>query len=137
MHDIIPIFCIGETLEQRESGQVEAVIKKQFFGGLQDIEPKDIARIVIAYEPVWAIGTGKTATPEQAEEVHAMIRDMLVKEFGLEIANGVKILYGGSVKAENTQELLSKPNIDGALVGGASLKVQDFIGIINNARLLF
>lgn len=136
-HGIIPIFCIGETLEQRESDQVEAVIKKQFFGGLQDIKPNDMARIVIAYEPVWAIGTGKTATPEQAEEVHAMIRDMLIKEFGLEIANGVKILYGGSVKAENTQELLSKPNIDGALVGGASLKAQDFIGIINNAKLLF
>lgn len=136
-HDIIPIFCIGETLQQREANQVEVVITQQFFGGLKDIKPEDMAKIVIAYEPVWAIGTGKTATPEQAEEVHTMIRNMLVKEFGLEIANGVKILYGGSVKADNTQELLSKPNIDGALVGGASLKAQDFIGIINNAKLLY
>ena len=135
-HELIPIFCLGETLAQRESGQVEVIIKQQFTDGLRDIATKDIARIIIAYEPVWAIGTGKTATPTQAEEVHAMIRELLIKEFGPEIANGVKILYGGSVKAENTQELLSQPNIDGALVGGASLKPADFIGIINNAQLL-
>jgi len=135
-HDLIPIFCMGETLVQREANQVETVIKQQFFGGLQDIKPGDIVKIIIAYEPIWAIGTGKTATPEQAEEVHAMIRGMLIKEFGPEVANVIKILYGGSVKADNTKELLSKPNIDGALVGGASLKAQDFIGIINNAKLL-
>jgi len=132
-HNLIPIFCVGETLKERESGQVSAVIGAQFFAGLVDITPADMAKIVIAYEPVWAIGTGKTATPDQAEEVHAMIRNMLVEKFGQTIADIVRILYGGSVKSSNSKELLSKPNIDGALVGGASLKADDFIGIVKNA----
>ncbi|EKE01401.1 MAG: Triosephosphate isomerase [uncultured bacterium] len=132
-HNLVPIFCVGETLEEREAGKVNEVIGAQFSGGLMDLTPEHMAKIVIAYEPVWAIGTGKTATPEQAEEVHAVIRNMLVKQFGQTTADIVKILYGGSVKPSNSKELLSKPNIDGALVGGASLKPEDFIGIIKNA----
>ncbi|MBU0745035.1 MAG: triose-phosphate isomerase [Gammaproteobacteria bacterium] len=131
-HGLTPIFCIGETLAEREGDQVETVITTQITGGLVDITQEEITKIVVAYEPVWAIGTGKTATPEQAEEVHLMIRQMLSKKFG-DATDKISILYGGSVKAANTKELLSKPNIDGALVGGASLKAEDFIGIIKNA----
>lgn len=133
VHNIVPIFCVGETLEEREAGKVSTVIETQFAGGLKDLTPEQLEKMVIAYEPVWAIGTGKTATPEQAEEVHAMIRQMLVKQFGQTTADIVRILYGGSVKPSNSKELLSQPNIDGALVGGASLKAEDFIGIIKNA----
>lgn len=132
-YNLIPIFCVGETLQERESGQVNTVIGTQFSGGLMDITAENMAKIVIAYEPVWAIGTGKTATPEQAEEVHAMIRNMLLQNFGQTTADIVRIIYGGSVKSANSKELLSKPNIDGALVGGASLKADDFINIIKNA----
>ncbi len=131
-HGLIPIFCLGETLTERESGKINEVITTQLAGGLRDLTATDIAQIVIAYEPVWAIGTGKTATPEQAEEVHVLIRETLAKKFG-EVASKVRILYGGSVKPSNSKELLSKPNIDGALVGGASLKAEDFLGIIKNA----
>ncbi|MEI8054606.1 MAG: triose-phosphate isomerase [bacterium] len=130
---LIPIFCVGETLAEREAGKVNAVIGTQFSGGLADLTTEDMKQVVIAYEPVWAIGTGKTATPGQAEEVHAMIRKMLVEKFGQAIADIVRLLYGGSVKPSNSKELLSEPNIDGALVGGASLKAEDFIGIIKNA----
>jgi triosephosphate isomerase (TIM) len=132
-HNLVAIFCVGETLQERESGKVNEVIKNQFIGGLEGLSAENMQKIVIAYEPVWAIGTGKTATPEQAEEVHAMIRQELVEKFGQETANIVRILYGGSVKPSNSKELLSKPNIDGALVGGASLKAEDFIGIIKNS----
>lgn len=131
-HDLTPIFCIGETLVEREAGKMNDVIATQLDGGLLNLTQNDIVKIVIAYEPVWAIGTGKTATPEQAEEVHGLIRKILAKKFG-EAANEVSILYGGSVKPSNSKELLAKPNIDGALVGGASLKAEDFIGIIKNA----
>lgn len=122
---LIPIFCIGETLQERESGMMSSVIKKQFINGLSGLVLENINKIIIAYEPVWAIGTGKTATPEQAEEVHAIIREMA--------GDVVRIIYGGSVKPSNCKELLSKPNIDGVLVGGASLKAEDFIGIIKSA----
>jgi triosephosphate isomerase (TIM) len=132
-HSFIPIVCMGETLQEREAGKVNEVISAQFSNGLKDLTLEDMAKIVIAYEPIWAIGTGKTASPEQAEEVHAMIREMLVKQFGQATADIVRVLYGGSVKPANTKELLSQPNIDGALVGGASLKPEDFIGIIKNA----
>jgi triosephosphate isomerase len=132
-HKLIPIFCIGETLEEREAGKVNEVIGAQFSGGLAGLTLEDVAKIVIAYEPIWAIGTGKTASPEQAEEVHTMIREMLAKQFGQATADIVRVLYGGSVKPANAKELLSQPNIDGALVGGASLKPEDFIGIIKNA----
>jgi len=131
-HNIIPIFCIGETLAEREAEKIESVISTQLTGGLIDLTANDITKIVIAYEPVWAIGTGKTATKEQAEEVHLMIRQMLAKQFGQANADVIRILYGGSVKPNNTKELLSQPNIDGALIGGASLKPEDFIGIIKS-----
>lgn len=131
-HQLIPIVCIGETLAEREANKVNEVITTQITQGLADISQDDAKKLVIAYEPVWAIGTGKTATPEQAEEVHAFIREMLTKIFGSEIAQNTKILYGGSVKASNSKEILFKPNIDGALVGGASLKAEDFIGIIKS-----
>ncbi|CAL7959285.1 Triosephosphate isomerase [Gammaproteobacteria bacterium] len=130
---LVPIFCVGETLTEREAGKVNAVIGIQFSGGLVDLTAEDMKKVVIAYEPVWAIGTGKTATPQQAEEVHAIIRKMLVEKFGQVTADVVRLLYGGSVKPSNSKELLSQPNIDGALVGGASLKAEDFIGIIKNA----
>lgn len=132
-HGLTPIFCVGETLEEREANKVGEVIATQLLGGLLGITQEEVTKIVIAYEPVWAIGTGKTASPEQAEEVHLMIRQMLTKQFGQENADVISLLYGGSVKASNSKELLSQPNIDGALVGGASLKVEDFVGIIKNA----
>ena len=132
-HQLTPIVCVGETLEEREAGKVQNVIGTQMTGGLAEFTAEEAAKMVIAYEPVWAIGTGKTATPEQAEEVHAMIRAILVKQFGQNTAEVIRIIYGGSVKASNSKELLSLPNIDGALVGGASLKAEDFIGIIKNA----
>lgn len=132
-HGLTPIFCVGETLSERDAGKVNVVIETQFSAGLMDSTTEEMSKIVIAYEPVWAIGTGKTATPEQAEEVHAIIRKLIVKRFGQATADVVRILYGGSVKSSNSKELLSKPNIDGALVGGASLKADDFIRIIKNS----
>lgn len=131
-HQLIPIVCVGETLGQRESGQVRDVVTFQVVEGLKGLTPAQVADLVIAYEPVWAIGTGKTATAAQAEEVHVIIRDVLVKEFGKDAAQKNRILYGGSVKPSNSKELLSLENIDGALVGGASLKAADFIGIIQS-----
>ena len=132
-HDLLPIVCIGESLAEREAGQTMNVIKTQCAGSLAGLSGEDMKRITIAYEPIWAIGTGKTATAAQAQEVHAFIRSWLKGAFGQDVANVVRIQYGGSVKAENTVELLSQPDIDGALVGGASLKVDLFCGIITNA----
>lgn len=129
-NNIIPIVCVGETLQERESGQLHKVIGQQVVRGLHGLNPKEAADVVVAYEPVWAIGTGKTATGQEAEEAHFLIRSLLTEMFGTPMAEKIRILYGGSVKSENAKELLSFPNIDGALVGGASLKVQDFIGII-------
>ena len=131
--DLIPIVCVGETLEQREAGETNAVVAGQIAGSLEGLDPERAGGIVIAYEPVWAIGTGKTATPQQAEEVHAMIRGELTKMFGDTIAEQIRLQYGGSVKPGNASELLSQPNIDGALVGGASLKADDFKAIIQAA----
>jgi len=128
--NLIPIVCVGETLEQREADQTEAVIEAQVYGSLEGLDEARAANIVIAYEPVWAIGTGKTATKEQAEEVHAFIRGLLGKRYTIEVADQIRIQYGGSVKPANAADLLSQPNIDGALVGGASLKVDDFVAII-------
>jgi triosephosphate isomerase (TIM) len=130
---LIPIVCVGETLEQREEGLVQDVINTQIIEGLQGLTEQEVGDLVIAYEPIWAIGTGKTATPEQAEEVHVMIRGIISQQFGNMAAEKVRILYGGSVKPSNSKELLSLENIDGALVGGASLKASDFIEIIKNA----
>jgi triosephosphate isomerase len=127
--DLTPIVCVGELLAEREAGQTAAVIKRQFEGSLADVSPEQIEKIVVAYEPVWAIGTGKVATPAQAEEVHADLRRLLTERYNERSAKQVRILYGGSVKPSNAAELLAQPNIDGALVGGASLKAEDFLGI--------
>jgi triosephosphate isomerase len=126
---LIPIVCVGELLAEREAGQTGAVIRRQFEGSLANVSVDRIERVVIAYEPVWAIGTGKVATPEQAAEVHADLRTLLVERYNERSAQSVRILYGGSVKPGNAGDLLSQPNIDGALVGGASLKIDDFLGI--------
>lgn len=131
--NLIPIVCVGETLEDREAGRTEAVVETQIRGSLEGLDEIRAAGIVIAYEPVWAIGTGKTATPEQAEEVHAFLRKQLATLFTEDAASQIRIQYGGSVKPGNAKELLGQPNIDGALVGGASLKVADFMGIIEAA----
>ena len=120
-HDLKPILCIGEKLEEREAGTMEAVIKDQIIGGLQNVTAEEMANVVLAYEPVWAIGTGKTATPAQAQEVHAFIRNLLTDLYGKEVAENVTIQYGGSMNDANAAELLAQKDIDGGLVGGASL----------------
>ncbi len=130
---LTPIVCVGETLAEREADETTKVIDTQCRGSLAGLTPEQAAKIVIAYEPVWAIGTGKTATPAQAEEVHAHIRALLVQLFGKPTADGLRIQYGGSVKADNAAELLRQPNIDGALVGGASLKADGFAAIVKAA----
>jgi triosephosphate isomerase (TIM) len=130
---LIPIVCVGETLEQREAGQTQSVVRSQCIGSLAGLSPEQMNKTVLAYEPVWAIGTGKTATPAQAEEVHSDIRSLLAERFTRATADSVVIQYGGSVKADNANDLLSQPNIDGALVGGASLKSDSFLAIIQAA----
>jgi triosephosphate isomerase len=125
-----PIFCIGELLEEREAGITEKIIEKQVKSGLEGISSDDMSKIIIAYEPVWAIGTGKTASPGQAQEVHAFIRSLLSEKYGSSVSNNIIIQYGGSVNSNNAGELLFQEDIDGALVGGASLKVESFICII-------
>jgi triosephosphate isomerase (TIM) len=127
---LTPVFCVGETLAEREAGRTFAVLNEQVRGGLAGVELAD-APLVVAYEPVWAIGTGKTATTEQAQEVHAFIRELLAGLYEKNIAAQIRILYGGSVKPENVDDLLLQPDIDGALVGGASLKAESFGRIIN------
>jgi triosephosphate isomerase len=130
---LIPIVCVGELLAEREAGKTGSVIKTQFDGSLAGVSAEQIEKTVIAYEPVWAIGTGKVATPEQAAEVHADLRRLLVERYNDRSAAKVRILYGGSVKASNAGELLAQPNVDGALVGGASLKADEFLGIAAGA----
>lgn len=129
-HGLFPVVCIGETLEQREEKRTFDVLDTQMQGGLRDLTAGDMQKITIAYEPVWAIGTGKTATPELAEEVHSHIREKIKGIFDQGTASGARILYGGSVKPENIDELMAKDNIDGALVGGASLKTDAFERIV-------
>ena len=124
-----PIVCVGELLEEREAGKTAEVIRQQFEGSLANVSAEQIKTTVIAYEPVWAIGTGKVATPEQAEQVHADLRKQLTERYNAEIAGRARILYGGSVKPDNAAELLGQANIDGALIGGASLEVDDFLAI--------
>lgn len=128
-HGLAPIVCVGERLEERESGQTEAVVRRQVEGALAGLAPQQVAGLVVAYEPVWAIGTGKTATPEDADSVHAYCRQVLASLYGEAEAKKMCIQYGGSVKADNAAALMAKPNIDGALVGGASLKVESFAPI--------
>lgn len=124
------IFCVGETLKEREEGKTFSVIERQLMGGLKNLGVKEFENIVIAYEPVWAIGTGKTATPQQAEEVHRFIRVQVEKLYSRETAEGVRIQYGGSVTPENIKGLMDQEDIDGALVGGASLKAETFLKIV-------
>ena len=125
-----PIFCIGELLEEREAGVMEKIIEKQIKVGLKDISSEVMSNVVIAYEPVWAIGTGKTASPEQAQEVHKFIRNLINEKYGVSISENIILQYGGSVNSNNARELLFQKDIDGALVGGASLKADSFISII-------
>jgi triosephosphate isomerase len=130
---LIPIFCVGELLEERENGTTNDVVKRQVLKGLDGISDEDMKNVIVAYEPVWAIGTGKTASPAQAQEVHEFIRDLIEIDYSLEVANDLVIQYGGSVKPDNAKELLSQKDIDGALVGGACLKADSFMGIIKGA----
>jgi triosephosphate isomerase len=133
-HALVPIVCVGETLEQREAGRVGEVIRHQIEGCLSGLSAQEVAGLIAAYEPVWAIGTGRTAAPQQAQEVHALIRGIVSQQVGSDAAASLRILYGGSVNPKNSRELLSQEDIDGALVGGASLKAPDFIEIIRSAR---
>lgn len=132
-NSITPILCIGETLEQRESGHTEQVVLTQLSGCLRDIPLETGTEIVIAYEPVWAIGTGKTATAQQAQEVHSLIRNWLADSYSRAVADTICVLYGGSVKPDNIAELLAQPDIDGGLIGGASLKIEDFCAMLETA----
>lgn len=125
------IVCVGEMLAERDAGNTETVVKTQLTGALDGLTVADMERIIIAYEPVWAIGTGKTATPEQAQEMHAFIRSTIAETQGAEVAAAVRILYGGSVKPDNIGDLMRQPDIDGALVGGASLEAASFAAIVN------
>jgi triosephosphate isomerase len=128
-HNIRPIVCCGEVLEEREADRQFDVVKKQITDGLFHLTAEQFANIVIAYEPVWAIGTGKTATPQQAQEMHAFIRGLIAEKYGKEVADETSILYGGSCKPGNAKELFANPDVDGGLIGGASLNADDFIAI--------
>ena len=132
-YGLFPIVCIGETLKQKEAGETEEVIKTQLNGCFSELSDPEMKKITIAYEPVWAIGTGRTATPEQAQEVHQQIRDWLRSQFESGVVDGLRIQYGGSVKPGNARDLMIQPDIDGALVGGASLKAENFAAIIKAA----
>lgn len=129
--DIRPIMCCGETLEERESGKMEAVVKEQIVGGLKDVSAEDLSKVVIAYEPIWAIGTGVTASSEQANDAIAFIRSLLKEMYTEEISEEIQIQYGGSVKPANVEEIMNQSDIDGALVGGASLKTDSFMDLVN------
>jgi len=129
-HDLTPLLCVGESLEQRETGQTFSVIEEELEIGLNGLTTEQLQSMILAYEPIWAIGTGKTASPEQAEEVHAFIREWLGERADKETAQAIRILYGGSVKPENIEGLMAKENIDGGLVGGASLKADSFAQIV-------
>jgi triosephosphate isomerase len=132
--DLTVIMCVGETLAQRDQGNAERVVSGQLSGGLSGLTASDLARIIIAYEPVWAIGTGRTATPEQAQEMHAFIRRVFAEKYSDEVASAVRVLYGGSVKPDNIAGLMRQTDIDGALVGGASLKADVFAQIVHYNR---
>ena len=132
--ELVPIVCVGETLEQREGGDAQRVLERQFKGGFRGLTPHEISRIILAYEPVWAIGTGRTATPEMAAESHHLLRGLVSGQFGDEAASQLRILYGGSVKPDNISGLMAEEEIDGALVGGASLQADSFCAIVNYLR---
>jgi triosephosphate isomerase (TIM) len=128
---LVPIVCVGETLEEREGGETRRVLERQFRGGFAGLTAPEFSRIIVAYEPVWAIGTGRTATPEIAAESHSILRGLTGKEFGAEVAGALRILYGGSVKPDNVRGLMAQDDIDGALVGGASLQADSFAALLN------
>ncbi len=128
---LMPIVCVGETLEEREKNHTESVLRRQFEGGFAALTPAEFSRILLAYEPVWAIGTGRTSTPEMAAEAHALLRSLAAKHFSGDVAAGLRILYGGSVKPNNVKALMAEEEIDGALVGGASLDARSFASIVN------
>lgn len=128
-NDLVPIFCVGEVLEERENGTYNDVVKSQV-EALFSLSAEDFAKIVIAYEPVWAIGTGKTATSDQAQDMHAHIRNVISEKYGKEVADNTSILYGGSCKPSNAKELFAKPDVDGGLIGGAALQADSFMGIV-------
>jgi len=133
-HDLHPIVCVGESLEERERGDTVQIVERQVKEGLKGLDETAVRRVVIAYEPLWAIGTGKTATPEQAQEVHAFIRGLVSSIFNPAVAEEIRIQYGGSVKPDNVDALMAQADIDGALVGGASLKVDAFARIVRFER---
>ena len=131
--NLTPIVCVGEVLEEREANKTITVIEKQLKGGFSGLSEEEMLKLVVAYEPVWAIGTGKTATPQQAEEVQRFIRQWLEESFSKDVSQKITILYGGSIKPSNTKELMKEPNVDGGLVGGASLEAASFIEIVKNS----
>ena len=132
-HDLVPIICVGETLDQRRSGNAESVVRSQLEGTLDGVEVDAADELVVAYEPVWAIGTGESATPTQAQDMHAVIRSDLSERYGGEVAADVPLLYGGSMKPHNAADLLSQPDVDGGLIGSASLEAESFLGIADRA----
>jgi triosephosphate isomerase len=132
-HDLVPIVCVGETLEQRQAGEAASVVQQQVEGALTGVSIESSDELVVAYEPVWAIGTGESAAPEQAQEMHAVLRSDLTERYGAEVAGGVPLLYGGSMKPHNAYGLLSQPDIDGGLIGSASLAADSFLGIAEKA----
>ena len=134
-NDLTPIVCVGENLKERKEGKTFKVVEDHIKNSLASLSKEDIKKVIIAYEPVWAIGTGNTATPEQAQEVHRFIRDILVKQYSKDTAEGVIIQYGGSVKPDNARDLMSQEDIDGALVGGASLDIKSFSEIVRQSRI--
>ena len=129
-NDLTPIFCVGEVLEEREAGKHFEVVAAQIKEALFDLSKEDFSKLIVAYEPVWAIGTGKTASPDQAQEIHAFIRKTIAEKYGKEVADNTSILYGGSCNASNAKELFSNPDVDGGLIGGASLEADSFLPII-------
>ncbi|MDU1829600.1 triose-phosphate isomerase, partial [Anaerococcus sp.] len=133
-HDLTPILCCGESLEEREANKQEEKVKAQLTADLADVSEEDIKKLIIAYEPIWAIGTGKTASAEDAEAMCAFIRNLIAELYSEDAAEAVRIQYGGSVKPANVKELMAKENIDGALVGGASLKADDFADLVNHRK---
>ncbi|SHE44499.1 triosephosphate isomerase [Fodinibius roseus] len=131
--DLLPVICVGESLKQRKAGEHQLIVRKQVEAALTGVSEDQAAGLVIAYEPIWAIGTGETATPDQAQEMHKMIRDVIANLYGNDRAGGIRILYGGSMKPHNAEELLSQPDVDGGLIGGASLQADSFMEIIQIA----
>lgn len=129
-NNLTPIFCIGEVLEQRENGSYLEVVKSQIEEALFELSAEDFSKLILAYEPVWAIGTGKTATDDQAQEMHAFIRGVIADKYGKEVADNTSILYGGSCKPSNAKALFAKPDVDGGLIGGAALEAESFMGIV-------